>query len=95
MTRTTIYKGIAITSTEVSKDYWRVTLSTTDNILGIRAKSYESVVSKIINRIDKEEWSFASLFSTITTIVHTINSYIQYIIINDLSFLLLCIQFKK
>ena len=55
MTRTTIYKGIAITSTEVSKDYWRVTLSTTDNILGIRAKSYESVVSKIINRIDKEE----------------------------------------
>lgn len=52
MTRTIVYRGVAITGVEASTGYWRVRLSTTENIIAVRAKSHGEMISKVMNYID-------------------------------------------
>ncbi len=52
MTKTIVYKGVAITGAEASTGCWRVRLSTIENIITVRAKSHEEMISKVMNYID-------------------------------------------
>ena len=52
MTRTIVYKGVAITGVEASTGYWRVQISTMNNTIAVRAKSKEEMISKTMRFID-------------------------------------------
>ena len=52
MTKQWMYKGVAITSMQEGTGCWRVRLSTIENIITVRAKSHEEMISKVMNYID-------------------------------------------